>query len=117
MGVSYRVERAAERILQELSRLLREEMRDPRLQDSVLTVHEVRLSRDLSYADVFISALDTGREKEILATLNKARSFLRSRLAAELDFRKAPELRFHLDSSIEEGYRIERLIQEANKTE
>ncbi|MDR2734127.1 MAG: 30S ribosome-binding factor RbfA [Spirochaetota bacterium] len=116
MGVSYRTERAAERILQELSRLVREEMRDPRLQDSVLTLHEVRLSRDLGYADVFVSALDSGKEKEILAALHKGRSFLRSRLAEALDFRKVPELRFHLDSSIEEGYRIERIIQEANKT-
>jgi ribosome-binding factor A len=117
MGVSYRVERAAERIREELSRLLREEMRDPRLQDSVLTLHEVRLSRDLAYADVYVSALEGEREQEILATLNNARSFLRSRLASVLDFRKAPELRFHLDSSIEEGFRIERLIQEANKSE
>jgi len=115
MGVSYRVERVAELILQELSNLLREEVRDPRLAGTVLTVRTVRVSRDLSRADVSISALESDRAKEILAALTKARGFLRTRLAASLELRRAPELYFHFDSSIEEGFRLERLIDEVNR--
>jgi len=116
MGGSFRVERVAELVLHDLSRLLSEEVRDPRLTDAVLTVHEVRLTRDLSRADVFISALDDARKKEILAALVKAKGFLRSQLAASLDLRRVPDLFFHFDSSIEEGFRLERLIEEANKS-
>jgi ribosome-binding factor A len=117
MGGSFRVERVAGLILHELSRLLREEVRDPRLANTVLTLHEVRLSRDFSRADVYVSALAKDREQEILAALKKAKGFLRTQLAASLDLRRVPELLFHFDSSIEEGFRLERLIEEANRTQ
>jgi len=115
MGGSFRVERVSELILHELSRLLREEVRDPRLAGTVLTLHEVCLSRDLSHADVYISALANEREREILAALKKAKGFLRTQLASALDLRRVPDLVFHFDSSIEEGFRLERLIEDANR--
>ena len=115
MGGSFRVERVSELILQELSRLLREEVRDPRLAATVLTLHEVRLTRDFSRADVYVSALAHEKEREILAALKKAKGFLRSQLASALDLRRTPDLVFHFDSSIEEGFRLERLIEDANR--
>jgi ribosome-binding factor A len=79
--------RIADRIKIELSLLFLHEISDPRLDGVNIT--SVELDREISYADIYISALDgSDRKKEILAALNKAGGFIRSRLDqifAELD--------------------------------
>ena len=115
MATSHRAERVARVILQELSRLVHDEVRDPRLSSAVFTFHEARMSRDLRHADVYFSVLDGESLPETLKALDRAKGFLRSRLAPVLDIRLVPELRFHVDRSIEEGMRLERLIDEVNR--
>jgi len=115
MPTSHRAERVGRVVLQELSRVIHEEMRDPRLSTAVFTIHEVRMSRDLRYADVYFSLLDSESLPETMKALEHAKGFLRSRLAPVLDIRLVPDLHFHVDRSIEEGMRLERLIDEVNK--
>ncbi len=103
-GVSWRRERIGEQVRDELSRLVRDELSDPRV--CLLTLTRVEVARDLSTASVFWSPLGTGREdglEEISAGLASAAGFLRKRLAEELSLRRTPELRFRHDRSIELG--------------
>ncbi|RME07390.1 MAG: 30S ribosome-binding factor RbfA [Anaerolineae bacterium] len=104
-----RAQRIAERIHEELSTLLLMEVADPRL--AGVTVTTVRVDKELSFADVYVSSLE-GSEKadEILAGLEHARGFLRRELAHRIQLRIFPRLRFHWDPSPEHVDRIERLL-------
>jgi ribosome-binding factor A len=99
-------ERMSERIREILSELFLMEVTDPALQG--LTVTEVRLDRELEYADVYINALgEEDREDEIMAGLRRAHGFLRKRVGESVRIRRTPELRFHWDITLERGEAIE----------
>ena len=104
--MSYRVERINSLIRQELSQLLRREIKDPRL-SGMISITSVETATDLKYARVFVSSLGGLTEKDaVLAGLNRASGFLRSELTRKLDLRIAPELDFRWDESIEHGAHI-----------
>ncbi|MDR1927771.1 MAG: 30S ribosome-binding factor RbfA [Oscillospiraceae bacterium] len=107
----YHINRTAEDLKRELIALLRE-LKDPRVQGKLLTVVRVELSADAAAAKVFLSAME-GREaaEEAVKGLKSAAGFLRGELGRRLRLRKAPELRFVADASIEDGTRITRLIE------
>ncbi len=84
-------------------------MSDPRLQG--LTVTEVKLDRELQYANVYINALgDESRQREVMASLKKARGFLRRELSTRLQIRSVPQLRFHWDPTLAHAEEMERLL-------
>jgi ribosome-binding factor A len=103
----HRHERVADRIREVLARLLREEVRDPRI--GFVTLTDVRLSPDLRHARVFVSMLGGDAERRI-AALRRAAAFLRRSLAREAALRFTPELQFVFDDSVAGGFRIERLL-------
>jgi ribosome-binding factor A len=104
-----RQERVAERIRSELSELLFREAKDPRL--GMLTITDVTIDRDLSYAEIYVNALgDEDRRQEVLDALEHARGFLRSAIGSRMRLRRTPELRFHWDPSLEQGERIASLL-------
>ena len=108
--------RVAEFIRSELSDLIRRKMRDPRIDGLQLTVTDVRVSRDLAYADISIvcsHALESGSDDQILTVLQQAAGFFRSELAKRHQMRTTPELRFHLDRTDQEAQRIEELLAQA----
>ncbi len=79
-------------------------------------VSAVTVSRDLAYADVYITSLglkDEFDQEKIVDVLNKAQGFLRSRLAGRIQLRAVPALRFHYDESIERGKGLSALIDKA----
>jgi len=89
-------------------------MKDPRL--GMVTVSAVDLSRDMSYADVFVTVLeqeDKAEREQTLAILTKGAGFLRSRLAHLIKLRIIPTLRFHYDESISRGQHLSALIDKA----
>lgn len=109
MSSEARARRLGERIREELADLLRREVADPRL--SLVSVTEVEVDRELSFATVYVSALYASeRTEEVLAALRRARGFLRHELAARIPLRAFPQLRFRHDASAEQGARIESLI-------
>lgn len=79
----------------------------------MVTVNEVKVSRDLAFADVYFTML--GKEDPGAATeaLTHAAGFLRSQLAKVLSTRTTPRLRFHYDDTIEQGAKISKAISEA----
>ena len=99
----------------ETARIIQREMRDPRV-GSFVSVNDVRVSKDLSYADIYVSSLQVSTPDEqaaLIGVLNKAAGFFRSTLAKRHSMRTTPRPRFHYDESIERGPRLERLIADA----
>lgn len=89
--------------------MLIREVNDPRLQQIFVT--DVHVDRELAYADVYVSAVEgVARSKDILAGLDSASSFLRRELAARIELRTFPRLRFHWDPTPENADVIERLL-------
>ena len=106
-----RTERIAEQIREELARVLRESVTDPRLQ--LVNLIRVDVSPELSNAIVYWSTLDVKGESDPEATargLSGAAGFLRRELAHSLELRRVPELRFRHDPSLEQGSEILSLL-------
>ncbi|MCW5877335.1 MAG: 30S ribosome-binding factor RbfA [Anaerolineales bacterium] len=109
-----RAARIAKGIQEMLAEMLLFEVTDPRLQGVFIT--DVRVDRELSQANVFVSALEgVERSQEILAGLQHASGFLRTQLAKRSDLRVFPRLRFVWDPTPENAERIESLIATLNK--
>ncbi len=110
-----RANRLADHIHRQLAVLIQRELKDPRL--GLITVNEVRVSRDLAWADVYFTALGgaapDGAEDGPTEVLQHAAGFLRSELARIMDTRVTPQLRFHYDNSLEDGMRMSRVINAA----
>ncbi len=106
-----RLRRINERMKEALAILLLYEVADPRLRG--VTVTDVRVDRELAYADVFVSAVEGAvRKDEILAGLEHARGFLSRQLAQRVEMRQFPRLRFHWDPTPERAERIEALLKQ-----
>lgn len=105
--------RVSEQIQRELAQLIRKELSDPRV--ALVTLSEVRLSRDMAYADVLVTRLGSQRaeSEQAVAALNHAARHLRGLLAQNLLMRSVPVLRFHYDESFERSARVSHLIDEA----
>jgi ribosome-binding factor A len=89
-------------------------MRDPRV--GLVSVNEVTVSKDLSYADIYVSSVDAPSaedREELISVLNKAAGFFRSELAKRHRMRTTPKPRFHYDETVEKGPALEALIQSA----
>jgi ribosome-binding factor A len=107
-----RTRRVGEQIQRELAVLVRDEIKDPRL--GMISVTGAEVSRDLSYATVYVSVLgDDKSVTESLAVLNRAAGFLRHRLGQSMRIRAVPQLKFEFDSSLQEGARMDALINAA----
>ena len=113
-----RVLRIADFIRDELAVIIQQEMRDPRV--GMVSVNEVSVSKDLSWADVYVSSIDSAtldERVELIAVLNKASGYFRSELAKRHTMRTTPKPRFHYDEIVEEGPRMEALIESAIKSD
>ena len=108
---SNRIGRINEEIQRELSTLLRT-VKDPRLQNALVTITHVDTTSDLRYARIFISALDKGQEAEMMKGLKSASGYLRRELGHNLRLRNTPELSFVLDGSIDQGARILEMLRD-----
>jgi ribosome-binding factor A len=92
------------------------EISDPRL--TGVSVTDVRVDRELAYAEVYVSALEgSERAREVLEGLDHASGFLRHELAQRIDLFIFPRLRFHWDPTFEKADRIERLIASLHSQE
>jgi len=100
----------------ELSGILHRDFKDPHL--GFVTVTDVEVSDDLSFAKVFCTVLGNEVDRRrSFKILNKARGFLRGELGRRLRLREAPELAFKYDSSIERGLRIEQILKQIKEEE
>ena len=106
-----RPERVAQLIRREIADILERSLRDPRL-SGMVSVTDVEVTDDLSFARVYVSVLETGEARErALAALKSAAGFVRRELSPRLGLREVPEIRFLLDNSIEHGVRVDELLR------
>ncbi len=105
-----RAKRVAQQLQRALSELIRREIKDPAL--GMVTLTEVRMSKDLAYATVYYSVLGADPE-QAQAILVEAADFLRGPVGRALGIRHSPELRFVPDELIESGARLSALIDRA----
>ena len=106
--------RVADHLRERLADIIRAQMRDPRV--GMISVNDVRVSRDYAFADVFVSSLgadDAEAQKELVTVLEHAAGFLRSAVARDNTMRTTPKLRFHYDEVAVNGVRMESLIRRA----
>ena len=107
---SNRIGRINEELQRELSDLIRS-LKDPRVQQSMVSVTKVEATGDLRYAKVYISVLDKDKALEVLKGLKSAGGFLRREIAGRLQLRYTPELVFVEDDSIAYGARMFDLLK------
>lgn len=111
-----RPNRVGEQIKKELSHILQQEMKDPRI--GFVTVTGVEVTGDLQQATVYVSVLGNEADREnTLAGLEKAKGFIRTEIGRRIRLRHTPELSFKVDETIQYGSRIEKLLKEVNRDE
>ncbi|OZG71704.1 ribosome-binding factor A [Hahella sp. CCB-MM4] len=112
-----RLDRIGDQIQRDLAQLIQRELKDPRL--GMVTINMVKVSKDLSYADIYVTVLslrdvdDKTAIDDSLKVLKQAAGFLRAELGRAIKLRVMPQLRFHYDRTIGQAQRMGELIQQA----
>ncbi|MDI9520310.1 MAG: 30S ribosome-binding factor RbfA [Bacillota bacterium] len=107
----YRQSRIAEEIKKNLDKIIREELRDPRL-SGTFSITRVEPTRDLRSAKIYVSVLEEEKLDDLLKALKGAAGLLRRELGYTLTIRYTPELFFLPDTSIAYGMHIAKVIKE-----
>lgn len=108
---SNRLQRTNEDIRLALSSLIRS-VKDPRVQQGMISITGVETTGDLKYCKVYVSILGLKSEKEFNKGIKSASGWLRRELGRSLSLRAVPELIFEVDKSIEYGAKINKLLSE-----
>ena len=116
INYDWRMDRLQQQIMEALGRLIHEEVKDPGVSE-LTSVLRVEVTNDLKYAKVYITTYGQPEDRSrAIDGLNRAKGFLRSRLARILDTRTAPELTFINDDSIEYAAHIQKKLEELKIT-
>jgi ribosome-binding factor A len=110
--MSVKIDRLNNTILEVLSKIIFDEVKNPLIRNIVLT--SVSVTNDLSFAKVYFTCMNEDKDK-VMAELEEAKGFLRTKLSESIDIRHTPELAFVYDNSIEYGMNIERIIKEIHE--
>lgn len=111
---SYKLQRMAEDLKRELAGVIRE-LKDSRI-STMLSIIKVDLTGDMSYAKVYVSDLN-GKEatKNAVKGLESATGYIKREISNRLRLRKAPELKFIVDDSLEYSANINRILEDINR--
>jgi len=100
-----RIDRVSKLLKIEISKIIREDVKDPRVEGVVIT--EVKVTKDLKYGKVFFSLYGTESEKKTaLEGLENATFFVQEELGKHLRIRRTPKLTFYIDDAIEKGFEL-----------
>lgn len=110
--MSVKIERLQNTFVCEISKIIREEIKDSRI--GFVTITYVRISSDLSYAKVYFTCLNDEERNDVVKILNNASKFIEKKLCDLVEIRKMPELTFVYDDSIDYGNKIEDIIEKIN---
>jgi len=109
--VRIRPEKVAHLMRREVADILQQKLRDPRV-SAMVSVTDVEVTQDLSFARVFVSIMGNAGEREAtMQALAHAAGFVRRELGPRLGLREVPEVRFVHDESLERGARVEELLK------
>lgn len=111
-----RIHRISEEVRKELSDIVQNDIKDPRL-PKMVSILNVNVTKDLRYAKVYISVLGTEDDKKnALNALKSAAGYIRREIGHRVQLRYTPELQFEIDNSIEQGVYITKLINNTVKS-
>ena len=113
---SHKYERIESEIKKELQKQIVYGIKDIRVSGNV-NILEVKVSKDLSYAKVYIEILDEKNRDEILKGLNNAKGYMKRELAININLRKTPDLNFIIDDTLEKAKHIEDLINKIHSNQ
>src|SRR5829696_8313398 len=109
---SQRALRAGELVRHAVAEILsRGDLHDPVITKHVVTVPEVRMTPDLRQATIYVMPLGGKDAKEVVATLERNKKFLRGEIAHRINLKFAPDIRFRIDERFEEAERIEKILR------
>jgi ribosome-binding factor A len=109
-----RQRKVQELLVQEISQIIRRELKDPKV--GFVTITDAEVSPDLRHARVFYSVLgEQSQREETGKALNRAAGFIRGEFARRASMRYVPEIRFHFDASVEHGARIHELLEQVKR--
>jgi ribosome-binding factor A len=109
-----RPERVQEALRQEISRIVHDELKDPRI--GFLTITKVELTKDLRYAKVYFSVLGGEKDKNLaLKGLNSAKGYIKNIIADRINLRFVPEVAFKIDESLQYAKDIYDLLEQIKK--
>lgn len=112
-----RTYRISEEMKKEVSSIIQNDLKDPRL-PKLISVMSANVTKDLRYAKIFISVLGNDEEKKnALQGLKSAAGFIRREIGHRMQLRYTPEMIFELDTSIEHGVYITKLINDTMKND
>lgn len=113
--MAHRTDRISAEIKKEISMILQTEIKDPRL-TAMPGVIAVRVTNDMSYADVYVSLFgDKESIEESLTAIKSSSGYIRHLLSKRIKLRHIPVLRFKCDDFIEEGFRINSILDSINR--
>lgn len=114
-----RVDRVRKAIMRELGDIIQNEIKDPRLEDLVISVTDVELTQDLSVAKAFISIFveDEDARNEIMTILLEHQGKARKLIGQRIRLRHTPEIHFKFDDSLARGMRVSQLLDKINRGE
>ena len=112
--MNVKIDRLNNAFVEKISEIIHDDIKDNDI--NMVTITDAKLTNDLSFAKVYFTTLDDNRDK-VLKALNKASSFIRTRLCEKIDIRKMPEISFVYDESIEYGKKIENIIERIKNNE
>ena len=109
---NYRGGRINEEVKREISTIIRNETKDPRL-TAMVSVTDVKVTKDLRYAKVFVSIFgkDDEEKNNTFIALKNASGYIRREIGQRINLRYNPQIIFEIDDSINYGMHIEELIQ------
>ena len=106
-----KLQRINQDISHALSKLLRE-VKDPRVQQGMLSIVAVETTPDLKFCKVHISVLGIEDERGLMKGLHSATGYLRRELGRAVNIRHTPELTFKLDKSMEHGAHVSKILRD-----
>lgn len=111
-----RIDRIGEELRRTVDAIIRESVSDPRVKGT-FSITRADVSRDLSYAKVYVSILEEENRAPMMAALKKAAGFIRHELRGRMIIRYAPELLFEEDHNIEYGVHIATVLKSVQAEE
>lgn len=113
MGKGRRIDRVNQLLLEEIAKVIQEDLRDPAL--GFTTVVRVETSKDLKNADVHVSFLESAEAEKGLAALNRAAGFIRNTIMPHVQIKIFPALRFIIDDTAARAVRISALLKDGGR--
>lgn len=110
--MSIKIERISDALIEQISYIIANEVKNG---IKFVTITDVKVSSDLSFAKVYFTVLDESKKDETLKSLKEATGFIRHELRDRVDIRQIPELTFVYDESINEAQKIENIIDKLHE--